>query len=85
MQIGPKMRRVVADLDGEGEITGGIVVMRYGENALATIAAVKEKLAALEAGLPARVELVTTYDRSIASSSSSARSGSWSRKRSWAR
>jgi Cu(I)/Ag(I) efflux system membrane protein CusA/SilA len=41
VQIGPEMRRVVADLDGEGEITGGIVVMRYGENALATIAAVK--------------------------------------------
>jgi Cu(I)/Ag(I) efflux system membrane protein CusA/SilA len=64
VQIGPEMRRVVADLDGEGEITGGIVVMRYGENALATISAVKEKLAALQAGLPAGVEIVTTYDRS---------------------
>jgi len=59
VQIGPEMRRVVADLDGKGEITGGIVVMRYGENALATIAAVKEKFAALEARLPAAVELVT--------------------------
>ncbi|MEJ2576492.1 MAG: efflux RND transporter permease subunit [Gammaproteobacteria bacterium] len=64
VQVGPEMRRVVADLDGEGEITGGIVVMRYGENALATIAAVKEKLAALQQGLPPGVEVVQTYDRS---------------------
>jgi Cu(I)/Ag(I) efflux system membrane protein CusA/SilA len=64
VQIGPEMRRVVADLDGQGEVTGGIVVMRYGENALKTIAAVKEKLEALEQGLPAGVEIVETYDRS---------------------
>jgi Cu(I)/Ag(I) efflux system membrane protein CusA/SilA len=64
VQIGPEMRRVVADLDGEGEITGGIVVMRYGENALATIAAVKERLQALEQGLPEGVKIVPTYDRS---------------------
>jgi Cu(I)/Ag(I) efflux system membrane protein CusA/SilA len=64
VQIGPEMRRVVADLDGEGEITGGIVVMRYGENALSTIAAIKEKLRALEQGLPEGVEVVPTYDRS---------------------
>jgi len=64
VQIGPEMRRVVADLDGEGEITGGIIVMRYGENALTTIAAVKQKLAALKAGLPKGVEVVETYDRS---------------------
>ncbi len=64
VQIGPEMRRVVADLDGEGEVTGGIVVMRYGENALATIAAVKQKLDALRAGLPEGVEIVETYDRS---------------------
>ncbi len=64
VQIGPEMRRVVADLDGEGEITGGIVVMRYGENAMATIAAVKEKLEQLKQGLPEGVEIIETYDRS---------------------
>jgi Cu(I)/Ag(I) efflux system membrane protein CusA/SilA len=64
VQIGPEMRRVVADLDGEGEITGGIIVMRYGENALATIAAVKEKLQQLKQGLPQGVEIIETYDRS---------------------
>ena len=64
VQVGPEMRRVVADLDGEGEITGGIVVMRYGENALATIAAVKEKLEQLKQGLPEGVEIIETYDRS---------------------
>ena len=58
------MRRAVADLDGEGEVTGGIVVMRYGENALATIAAVKERIEALKQGLPEGVEVVETYDRS---------------------
>jgi Cu(I)/Ag(I) efflux system membrane protein CusA/SilA len=64
VQIGPEMRRVVADLDGEGEITGGIVVMRYGENALQTIAAVKERLQVLKQGLPEGVEIIETYDRS---------------------
>ncbi len=64
IQIGPEMRRAVADLDGEGEVTGGIVVMRHGENALNTIAAVKERIAALKAGLPEGVEVVETYDRS---------------------
>ena len=64
VQIGPEMRRAVADLDGEGEITGGIIVMRYGENALTTISAVKEKLASLKTGLPQGVEIVETYDRS---------------------
>ena len=64
IQVGPEMRRVVADLDGEGEITGGIVVMRHGENALETIAAVKAKLSELRQGLPEGVEIVTTYDRS---------------------
>ncbi len=64
VRIGPEMRRAVADLDGEGEVTGGILVMRSGENALATIAAVKEKLVALESGLPEGVEIVETYDRS---------------------
>ncbi|MGA7980182.1 MAG: CusA/CzcA family heavy metal efflux RND transporter, partial [Chromatiaceae bacterium] len=64
VQVGPEMRRVVADLDGAGEVTGGIVVMRYGENALATISAVKEKLAELRNGLPEGVRIVETYDRS---------------------
>jgi len=64
VQIGPEMRRAVADLDGEGEITGGIVVMRYGENAMSTIAGVKEKLEQLKQGLPPGVEVVETYDRS---------------------
>lgn len=64
VQVGPQMRRVVSDLDGEGEVTGGIVVMRYGENALTTIEAVKNKLEELESGLPEGVEIVETYDRS---------------------
>jgi Cu(I)/Ag(I) efflux system membrane protein CusA/SilA len=64
VQVGPEMRRVVADLDGAGEVAGGIVVMRYGENALATIAAVKKKLAELAKGLPEGVRVVETYDRS---------------------
>ena len=64
VQTGPEMRRAVADLDGEGEVTGGIVVMRYGENALTTIAAVEERLEELRQGLPEGVGIVTTYDRS---------------------
>jgi Cu(I)/Ag(I) efflux system membrane protein CusA/SilA len=64
VQVGPEMRRSVADLDGEGEVAGGIVVMRHGQNALATIAAVKARIAALKAGLPEGVEVVETYDRS---------------------
>lgn len=61
---GPEMRRGIAELDGEGEVTGGIVVMRHGANALATIAGVRARLDELKAGLPQGVELVTTYDRS---------------------
>jgi Cu(I)/Ag(I) efflux system membrane protein CusA/SilA len=61
---GPQMRRGVSELDGKGEVVGGIIVMRSGENAQKTIAAVKEKLAQLKAGLPAGVEIVTVYDRS---------------------
>ena len=64
VQIGPEMRRGVAELNGEGEVAGGIIVMRSGKNALATIDAVKAKLAKLKASLPAGVEIVTTYDRS---------------------
>jgi len=62
--LGPQMRRGVADLDGEGEVVGGIIVMRFGENALKTIAAVKEKLSTLRKSLPEGVEIVETYDRS---------------------
>jgi Cu/Ag efflux pump CusA len=58
------MRRGIAELDGEGEVVGGIVIMRSGRNALTTIAAVKAKLASLKAGLPAGVEIVPAYDRS---------------------
>ncbi|BDY03112.1 CusA/CzcA family heavy metal efflux RND transporter [Ferrimonas sp. YFM] len=64
LRLGPASRRGMAELDGEGEVVGGIIVMRYGENALATIDAVKAKLATLKAGLPEGVEVVTTYDRS---------------------
>ena len=61
--LGPDIRRGVADLDGEGETVGGIVVMRYGENALKVIDRVKAKLAEITPNLPEGVELVTTYDR----------------------
>jgi len=64
IQIGPEIRRVVSDLDGEGEVTGGIIVMRYGENALSTIEGVKKKIEELKQGLPPGVEIVETYDRS---------------------
>ncbi|MBF0595453.1 MAG: efflux RND transporter permease subunit [Candidatus Omnitrophica bacterium] len=62
--LGPEIRRGVADLDGEGDTVGGIVVMRSGENALNVIKAVKEKLKEVKASLPPGVEIVTTYDRS---------------------
>lgn len=62
--LGPQMRRGIAELNGEGETVGGIVVMRFGENAQTTIDAVKLKLAQLEKGLPEGVEIVTVYDRS---------------------
>ncbi|MGE5616739.1 MAG: efflux RND transporter permease subunit, partial [Bacillota bacterium] len=64
VQLGPEMRRGIAELDGEGEVVGGVVIMRSGRNALTTISAVKAKLDALKAGLPAGVEIVPTYDRS---------------------
>ncbi len=64
IQVGHELRRGVTDLDGKGEVTGGIVVMRYGENALKTITHVKARLKELQAGLPPGVELVVTYDRS---------------------
>ncbi len=64
ISIGPQMRRGIAELDGQGEVVGGVIIMRWGENALKTIDAVKEKLKALQAGLPENVEIVETYDRS---------------------
>jgi len=64
VQLGPEMRRGVAELDGEGEVAAGIVVMRHGENALTVIKRVKEKLAEIEKTLPEGVKIVTTYDRS---------------------
>jgi Cu(I)/Ag(I) efflux system membrane protein CusA/SilA len=63
VQLGPELRRGLVDLNGEGEVAGGVVIMRYGENALATIEGVREKLLELESGLPAGVEIVTVYDR----------------------
>ncbi|UCC55772.1 MAG: efflux RND transporter permease subunit [Gammaproteobacteria bacterium] len=63
IHLGPELRRGVAELDGEGEVAGGVVVMRYGENALTTIEGVREKLDELKNGLPAGVEIVTVYDR----------------------
>jgi Cu(I)/Ag(I) efflux system membrane protein CusA/SilA len=62
--IGPQMRRGIAELNGEGETVGGIVVMRFGENAQQVIVRVKEKLEQLKQGLPDGVEIVTVYDRS---------------------
>tara|TARA_R100001480_G_scaffold7095_1_gene14527 strand:+ start:122 stop:3259 length:3138 start_codon:yes stop_codon:yes gene_type:complete len=62
--LGPQMRRGIAELNGEGEVVGGIVVMRYGENAQQTIEQVKARLAQLAPGLPDGVEIVTVYDRS---------------------
>lgn len=64
IQIGPEMRRGIAELNGEGEVAGGVVILRQGKNARQTIEAVKAKLAELKASLPPGVEIVTTYDRS---------------------
>jgi Cu(I)/Ag(I) efflux system membrane protein CusA/SilA len=64
VRLGPEMRRGVADLDGRGEVVGGIVVMRYGENALDTIEGVQKRLDELADSLPEGVEIVVTYDRS---------------------
>ena len=64
VQLGPEIRRGAAELNGEGEVAGGVIVMRSGKNARATIRAVKAKLAELEGSLPRGVEIVPTYDRS---------------------
>ncbi|MCF5425691.1 efflux RND transporter permease subunit, partial [Pseudomonas syringae] len=64
VQLGPEVRRGVAELDGEGEVVGGVVILRSGKNAREALQAVKNKLETLKASLPPGVELVTTYDRS---------------------
>ena len=64
IQIGPEMRRGIAELNGEGEVAGGVIVMRSGKNALETIEAVKAKLEKLKPGLPPGVEIIPVYDRS---------------------
>lgn len=64
IQMGPEMRRGIGELDGEGEATGGVIIMRSGKNALETIAAVKDKLKSLQMSLPKGVEIVPVYDRS---------------------
>ena len=79
VRIGPEIRRGIADVNGEGEVVGGIVVMRSGENAQATIDAVKARIAEVSDGLPPGVEVVTEYDRSelIASAVSSLTNTIW--------
>ncbi len=64
IQLGPEMRRGIAELNGEGEVAGGVIIMRSGKNALETINAVKAKFAELKTSLPRGVEIVPTYDRS---------------------
>ncbi len=64
VQVGPEMRRGIAELDGEGEVSGGVVILRSGGNAQETIAAVKTRLTELQGSLPKGVEVVTVYDRS---------------------
>ncbi|HFB54444.1 MAG TPA: efflux RND transporter permease subunit, partial [Hellea balneolensis] len=64
IRLGPELRRGIGELNGEGEAVGGVIIMRYGENAMRTIDLVKEKLDDLKESLPEGVEIVTTYDRS---------------------
>ncbi|MBI1824516.1 MAG: efflux RND transporter permease subunit, partial [Nitrospirae bacterium] len=64
VSFGPEMRRGVTELNGEGEVVGGIVIMRYGENALSVIDRVKEKIADIQPGLPKGLKIISTYDRS---------------------
>jgi len=63
IHLGPELRRGLSELNGEGEVAGGVVIMRFGENALSTIQGVRAKLESLKAGLPAGVEIVPVYDR----------------------
>ena len=65
VQLGPELRRGIAELDGQGEVAGGVVVMRSGKNARTTIQAVKARLESLKTSLPPGVEIVPTYDRSL--------------------
>ncbi len=64
VSIGPDIRRGLTELNGEGEVAGGVVIMRYGENALSVIERVKERMKEIESGLPEGVQIVPTYDRS---------------------
>jgi Cu(I)/Ag(I) efflux system membrane protein CusA/SilA len=64
IRLGPQMRRGIAELDGQGEVVGGVIIMRFGENALSVIANAKKKLEELSRGLPEGVEVVPVYDRS---------------------
>jgi Cu(I)/Ag(I) efflux system membrane protein CusA/SilA len=64
VQLGPELRRGIAELDGKGEVAGGVIVMRHGENAMNVIGAVKQRLAQIGPSLPKGVKIVTTYDRS---------------------
>ncbi len=64
VRLGPELRRGIADLNGEGDVAGGVIVMRFGENALKTIRNVKTRIESLKAGLPEGVEIVPVYDRS---------------------
>src|SRR5213595_3392910 len=64
VHLGPDIRRGIAELNGEGEVVGGIIVMRYGENALRVIDGVKKKLEEIKSSLPEGVEVITAYDRS---------------------
>ncbi|MCF6292244.1 MAG: efflux RND transporter permease subunit [Robiginitomaculum sp.] len=64
IRLGPELRRGIGELNGEGEAVGGVIIMRYGENAMQTIELVKAKLETLKKSLPEGVEIVTTYDRS---------------------
>jgi len=63
VQLGPELRRGSAELNGEGEVAGGVVIMRFGENAMATIEGIRAKLEELKAGLPEGVEILPVYDR----------------------
>src|SRR5581483_2132393 len=64
VQLGPELRRGIAELDGKGEVAGAVVVMRHGENAMNVIRGVKQRLADIAPSLPPGVKIVTTYDRS---------------------
>ncbi len=76
VRLGPEMRRGIAELNGQGEVAGGVVIMRSGKNALDTIGAVKTRLETLKRSLPKGVEIVTTYDRSTLIKASVANLGS---------